>query len=67
MAKFCKKCGTLMSDDEKFCPKCGASGKSRTPNTPSERKAIVKGKLISLGVAAIVIVLGLVYFYLLRR
>lgn len=66
MAKFCKKCGTLMSDDERFCPKCGASGGSKVPTNSVVRMGAIKGKIVSLGVALVVIILGLIYFALLR-
>ncbi|MFA6805707.1 MAG: zinc-ribbon domain-containing protein [Candidatus Methanomethylophilaceae archaeon] len=65
MAKFCKNCGTLMSDDEKVCPYCGASKHgTKVPTTSVERSGVMKGKMIALCIAAAVLILGLLYFKL---
>ncbi|MFA6805759.1 MAG: zinc-ribbon domain-containing protein [Candidatus Methanomethylophilaceae archaeon] len=67
MAKFCKNCGTLMSDDEKVCPYCGASKHgSKVPTTSVERSGAIKGRLVAFCIAAAVVALGLVYFLLMR-
>lgn len=66
MARFCKNCGTIMSNDEKICPRCGSSSRSRKPTSSIERKGMLMGRLVSLAVALVVIVLGLIYFSMLR-
>jgi TonB family protein len=34
MARFCRQCGTALSDSSSFCPNCGAIGFSVKPPTP---------------------------------
>ena len=69
MSKFCKKCGTELSEEVAFCYKCGES----CSDTPAEEKAYIKKteeikisdkskkKIIAI-VATLVVIIGLFAF-----
>ena len=69
--KYCKKCGTQLSDDAQFCPKCGTKQEEEinkiASNTTTEQKELYEPKgftLVAIWVSGVLATLGIIYSYM---